>query len=172
MIAKVGLAVVLASCGADRNERSTPSPSPGPARSLSTATEIVFQFQDGSKPPEYHRSYRITATPSSIRKIVDSYGKVVSDDAGPLDATGFERIVNAIDRHGLVKRSLPGDHDDCTGGTSHRLEVKQGAQVLLDARVDHCGGTDEGTLAGNVEAFAAEIERLAPGNAAAPTIAK
>lgn len=136
---KVGLTlVVLAACS--RGGTQTPP--------WADATQVTLRYNDSSVPPEYHRSYTITATRTSIRMVVDSYGKVISDHQRPLDAARFDQILSAIQRHGIQRAKQPGSTAGCSGGTSHRLEVTANGKALLAGSISRCGGTVEGDLAG------------------------
>lgn len=153
----------------------TTSPPPQPTAAQPTAPapqsgidEVVFRFHDASVPPQFHRSYVIVATPTEIRKTVDSYGDVISDDRAPLTRAKFDSIVEALRVHGIKAAADGGASPGCTGGTARSLEVKAGGEVVLKGRLDRCGGKDSGTLAGDVDAFQKVIGGEAPGGPTPP----
>lgn len=153
----------------EAEEKTMPEEKAAP---LAGATQVVWRFRDSSVPPEYHRSYVITVTPASIRKVVDSYGKVLGDESAPFDQARFDRVLAAIAKHGLAARPPAAEESGCSGGTSHGIEVTAGASVLLAGEQDHCGGRDAGSLAGDARAFDAELAALAPaaGDGPAPAV--
>lgn len=69
-------------------------------------------------------------------------------------------IVEAMRRHGLAARPAAPD-PGCAGGSTYTLEVTRGAEAST-LRAYLCGGTTRGTLAGDIEAFAADLEWLLP----------
>jgi len=170
----VALSSLALSCGSS----SPPPPTPAPAEEAQRAdgdhgpsapaapTRIVFQFHDSSVPPPYHRSYTVTATPTEIRKVVDSYGDVISDTKAPLTADQYAAIVAALATHGLgPKAAAPAASEPaagCTGGTGHSLVLARADGTESRLHVAHCGGADSGTLAGDVEAFATVLSSYLP----------
>ena len=187
---RIAIASVLAlwACGTGggKAEETTEKPAPAPvqekqapappapvpaANAFEGATQLVWRFHDSSVPPQYHRSYVITVTPISIRKVVDSYGKVLGDETAPFDQARFDAVLAAVTRHALATRPAGDEHDGCTGGTSHALEIRSGEEVILRGEQGHCGGTDAGSLTGDARGFDAELTALAPaaGQAATPT---
>jgi hypothetical protein len=148
-----------------------PSAGPTPSAAASAPAEaqgdddlIELQFRDASVPPAYHRSYVITVTRTAIRKKVDSYGDVVSDDRAPFTSAAFDALVASVARKGIKARAGgapagPG----CTGGTGRSLKVRVAKRVVVDGSSARCGGKDAGSLSGDLDAFAAELNRAAPG---------
>jgi hypothetical protein len=120
---------------------------------------VALRFQDASVPPPYHRSYVITLTPTTIRKVVDSYGDVISDDSAPLAEGEFDRVVDAMKALGL--RGGAAASDGCSGGTGRTLEVFAGSKVVLTASSSDCGGKSAGPLA-RATKWIARVEELAP----------
>ena len=134
-------------------------------------TEVVFSFHDSSVPPPYHRSWVVTITPSAIRKVVDSYGDVISDSASALTAAQFAEIAQALSTSGLrVTPAVADPSPECTGGTGHSLRVTRGAAVE-EGHVSHCGGDHSGTLTGDASGFTSAIAPFLPGEQDAPTAA-
>ncbi|MEZ4365428.1 MAG: hypothetical protein R2939_03960 [Kofleriaceae bacterium] len=123
---------------------------------------IELWFRDASVPPPDHRSYYISVTAASIRRVVDSYGDLVSDETVPLTAAQYAGVVAALARHGLREQPATEPEPGCTGGTSHALALTYAARETPRLEVAHCGGADTGTLAGDVRGFAAELAALLP----------
>jgi hypothetical protein len=109
-----------------------------------TAT-LVYRFNDSSVPPEYHRSYTLTADASSANLVVDSYGDVLHDVTEPNVVDVWQRTIDAS--QDLADLADVTD-DGCTGGTSEELRVLDEADhAVVDARVDHCGSSSDRQLA-------------------------
>jgi hypothetical protein len=144
---------------------------PAEATAAGAITEIVFAFQDASVPPPYHRSWEVTITPTSIRKVVDSYGDVLSDATATLTAAQFDEIVAALGAAGLTIGDAPplaAAGGGCTGGTGHSLRITRG-DAVTSGSVEHCGGDHPGTLRGDVDAFTSALAAYLPPDADGPT---
>jgi hypothetical protein len=159
------------SASASASAPAAPSPGPTGTGAASDPAEvqadddlIELQFRDASVPPAYHRSYVITVTRTAIRKKVDSYGDVISDARAPFTSAQFDALVASMTTKGIQARAggaagAPG----CTGGTGRSLKVRVARRVVVDGSSERCGGKDAGALAGDVDAFSAELNRAAPG---------
>jgi hypothetical protein len=109
-----------------------------------TAT-LVYQFHDASVPPEYHRSYTLTADAESAHLVVDSYGDVLHDVTEPNDGERWERVLE--ESQTLANVTDVADQG-CAGGTSEELRVLDGEdQAVIDVLVDHCGSSSGPDLA-------------------------
>jgi hypothetical protein len=116
----------MAGCGSDATETSD------------AASEITYHFHDASVPPEYHRSYVVTASDGEVNIVVDSYGDVLHDEDAPLDAATFRTVVDEVD---ALDVGEPADDDGCTGGTSSELTVSDADGSVLEAvSTVSCGG--------------------------------
>ena len=143
-----------------------PTPPPNTATATATAaastgavTKIELRFRDSSVPPQYHRSYTITLTPTKARKVVDSYGDVISDEEAALDPKLFEKLVADLKKLGL--KDVPPKSDGCTGGTSRSLTVYEGSNKTVQVASAKCGGKETGSLAA-ASAWISEVENAAP----------
>lgn len=168
--------LAAAACGASTPPTTT-TPAPGPANTEPAAdadadavTEIVFAFQDASVPPPYHRSWEVTITPTSIRKVVDSYGDVLSDTTAALTTAQFAEIVAALAAAELtiVEATSGTRGGGCTGGTGNSLRLRRGEAVTTGS-VEHCGGEHAGTLRGDVDAFTSALAPYLPADSDGPT---
>ena len=128
-----------------------------PASSFAAADTLVLRFHDSSVPPPDHRSWVITSTPTQIRKVVDSYGDIVSDDTVPQTAADFQKHLAALEQAG-IKAAKPKDQErGCTGGTGRSLTVSAAGTALLEGRVNRCGGAESGDLEGDLGALASVL---------------
>ncbi len=168
------LLVASVGCGG-----TTPAPvaphgndAPTTAPVAEAPTQIVFQFHDSSVPPQYHRSWTVTITPTSARKVVDSYGDVLSDATADLTAAQYAEIVAALDKSGLAvvveDAATVTAHGGCTGGTGHSLALTAADGTVTTGHVDHCGGSDSGTLTGDTAAFATALAPYLPADQDGP----
>ncbi len=123
--------------------------------------EIIYRFGDASVPPEYHRSYTITVTPTQVRRITDSYGDVLEDQVGALDEEQFLALVASLRASGLGVVDS-GDSDGCTGGTTETLEIVMDDGERSEGSVSHCGREDSGTLRGDLTSFVVDLNALLP----------
>lgn len=120
--------------------------------------KIIYHFQDASVPPPDHRSVTITATSSSILRIVDSYGDEIERQERALTVEEFEKIVAAYASAKLAPQRPTKATPRCTGGTAESLRAsKKGAQVFSGS-IDHCGGEDARDFEGDFEAVVAVIK--------------
>ena len=116
----------MAGCGSDGSGGSL----------VDDATEVTYHFHDSSVPPEYHRSYLVTATDGEVHIVVDSYGDVLHDETAILDTATFDAVLEEID--GL--ESSRAEDDGCTGGTSSELVVTDADDsALRSISTSSCG---------------------------------
>jgi hypothetical protein len=163
--------MILSGCGHDGTtgapegpaKRASPDTSDMSTPALRGATRVVVRFQDASVPPEYHRSYTITATPAEIHKVVDSYGEVVGESRRALDDGEFDAILESVERRGLRPADrATGDDLGCTGGTSYSIAITAGDETLLEGTVYRCAGNYEGALAGDVKGLTGYVDAFTP----------
>lgn len=148
---------------APRPEPPAPAPTSDPAATADGAIdEIVFRFHDASVPPQYHRSYTIVATAKSIRKTVDSYGDVISDESAALTRAEFDALVAALKTHTIKVVPDAAASLGCSGGTARSLKLLHQGAPILEGRLERCGAKDTGNLAGDLDAFVAELAKRAP----------
>lgn len=119
-------------------------------------TEIEFRFNDSSVPPEYHRSYTLTAMAGQARIVVDSYGDILHDETAPVDEGTWGALLQSA---GALQFSSSGDSDECAGGTSRKLLISQGDDPVLDVQLAVCG-TDGQSQAEAIDAFVAPLLEL------------
>jgi hypothetical protein len=122
--------------------------------------QLVLRFQDASVPPPYHRSYTITVTPSSIVKVVDSYGTIVSEAKARFQAADFNRLVDGLLK--LKVKSGSAASDGCSGGTGRSVKLLAGSKLVLESSSSNCGGKSQGPFAA-AEKWVGEVEAVAPG---------
>ncbi len=113
---------------------------------------VVYRFNDSSVPPQYHRSFELTATSKEARLVVDSYGEILADEK-TVEVDQAWQVMSqtypSLDALPLVKSEL-----GCVGGTSRWLKITQGETVLKDIALDECGGVNDAavsTMAGWVD---------------------
>ena len=128
-----------------------------------TAT-LVYRFNDASVPPEYHRSYTLTADAASANLIVDSYGDVLHDVTEQIEDDVWQRTLDAA---AALSNVTDVTSEGCAGGTSEEIRVlDDDDQALIDVEVDHCGASAGPPLAeavGDVLALFDLDQLLAPG---------
>lgn len=140
MTALVGVALVVvafAGCGSDGDAEDIN------AQADAESAELTYRFNDASVPPEYHRSYVVTASDGSVQIVVDSYGDILHDEQAPLDQATFQSVLDRLDD--LVADEQSDDDDEgCTGGTSSELTVADADGVVItDLSTTSCGGSDQ-----------------------------
>jgi len=123
--------------------------------------KIVYRFIDASVPPQYHRSYTITVTPTRVNVVVDSYGNVLADKTHDTSEDQFKVLLNSFQKN-KIKNCKPDEGDGCTGGTGEKISLHDGKQEVFTGQIYHCGGKDYGDLCGDTFAFALEVKNLVP----------
>lgn len=78
----------------------------------SQTTQIVYQYDDSSVPPQYHRSYRIDVSPVEARVTIDSYGTVLADKSHMVIRAEFDGLLESLSRN-AIRNVLPRDNDRC-----------------------------------------------------------
>ena len=154
----MGALIALVACG-DSDESGDDEVQLDPA----TAT-LEYRFNDASVPPEFHRSYTLTAEAASAHLVVDSYGDVLHDVTEPVDDELWQGVLDAA---AAVSTGTDDTSAGCAGGTSEELRVFDDEdQALIDVTVDHCGSSSGPELAevvGDVLALFDLEALLAPG---------
>jgi len=122
-----------------------------------------YEFTDSSVPPPFHRSYTIAVDKDSVQLIVDSYGETLAQKEYPMPENGLEMIKTALLKHKINKAFKERKSKGCTGGTTEEISFGMPEEPnFFSARVYHCGGTDYGTLTGDVDSFLLDIRPLTP----------
>ena len=135
------LLTTLTGCGAINPTRKATSLQPA---DWNEATCIEYRFVDSSVPPEYHRSYDVAFTDSTITLSIDSYGIVLFSRQYTNTPSAFRAFKDELASQDIKQ------YDDeatsaCDGGTSETLRLFKGADKYFDAYVYHCDG-ESGTL--------------------------
>jgi hypothetical protein len=141
--AAIAALALLTTCGDD---------SDGTSVDPETAS-LVYEFHDSSVPPEFHRSYTLTADATSANLVVDSYGDVLHDVTEPMDSAVWEETVQAAAQ---LEDGSDTTSEGCAGGTSEELHLRDADREVIDVFVDHCGadaGDDLGAVVGEVLAM-------------------
>lgn len=128
--------------------------------------KLVYHFQDSSVPPQYHRSFTTTVTPSEIKKVVDSYGDIISEQANAITEEQFRGLLASVGTLGIREAAEDDERDSgCTGGTSDSLALYVGDDAILKGYASRCAGDVTGSLRGDVKQVAAKAEALLLSNA-------
>ncbi len=125
-------------------------------------TKIVYSFGDSSVPPQYHRSYVITATPENIHIVVDSYGNILADTTYEMNTENFKLLTDKLLETGLKNKKKPTDNNGCTGGTTKSVVVFEGEKTTISGTLYICGGETYGDLEGDIDSFSNEINSFIP----------
>lgn len=125
---------------------------------ISNADFIVFEFHDASVPPDDHRSYIISITPTTLYYVVDSYGEVIKKDSLEIGKQKWEQCKNAFESAGIrnviEKESIEG----CTGGTGNSIKIFNGHDFLFLGYQYRCGDFNEGDMEGDINQFLQAIK--------------
>ncbi|MEO9533910.1 MAG: hypothetical protein ABJG68_02860 [Crocinitomicaceae bacterium] len=122
----------------------------------STTTKIVYNFHDSSVPPEYHRSYEITMTPTAVGIVVDSYGDILHEKEYPISSEEFSSFIGFVNASDITA-CKPAEPEPCSGGTSEGLEIFTDKKIV-DIYLDHCGPSEFPKNCGEIEAVIARLE--------------
>jgi hypothetical protein len=159
------LALTAAACGSTSSSSTptTPEPSPtAPATDGPQPTQIVIKYDGQPISPEFHQTYEITITPSELRRTVNGPRDATSEQTLPLTAETYASLVESMRRHGLAAQDEVKSDMACTGGGSYRFEVTYPDREPEKLYTYRCGGTAQGTLAGDLKAFLDEVNALLP----------
>ncbi|MFM7467290.1 MAG: hypothetical protein ACKO2O_05255 [Crocinitomicaceae bacterium] len=129
--------------------------------SLAQKNEITFikyRFVDASVPPEYHRSFTITATKQDWHYTVDSYGTIISDSTQKMTEAWWREIKSAYIKAKL-RKGKENERNGCTGGTQVIIEVSFRESKQLRLTEARCGGKNKGNLRGNPAILKATLHR-------------
>lgn len=136
------LLTILTGCGAG-NRAHDAATSLQPA-DWNETTRIEYRYGDSSLPPDYHRSYDVAFTDSTITLSIDSYGTVLLTRQYTNTPSAFRAFKDE-----LASQDIKQYDDDvpsaCDGGTSETLRLFKGGDKYFDAYVYHCDG-ESGTL--------------------------
>ncbi|MBM3455978.1 MAG: hypothetical protein FJX80_12675 [Bacteroidetes bacterium] len=109
---------------------------------------IQYRFVDASVPPEYHRSYTVTATEHDWHYTVDSYGTIISDSTQKMTEAWWQDIKLAY-KKAKLRKGKENERNGCTGGTQVIIEVSFRESKQLRLTEARCGGKNIGNLRGN-----------------------
>lgn len=123
--------------------------------------EIKYSYYDSSVPPQYHRSYTITVTASSLAIIVDSYGDIISDKKYDCSPEQFNNLLKLLDA-GKVKNVKLKKENGCTGGTGEGINCYRAGETVFSGKAFYCGGKTSGDLGGKLDDFKTAIIGLIP----------
>ena len=129
--------------------------------SLAQKNEITFikyRFVDASVPPDYHRSYTVTATESNWHYTVDSYGTIISDSTKKMTEAWWREIKHAYKKANL-RLGKEREEIGCTGGTQVIIDVNFNEKRQLRLTEARCGGKNTGNLRGNPDLLKAALLR-------------
>jgi len=111
---------------------------------------VVYQFNDASVAPEYHRSYTLTVREGQAQLVVYSYDETLHDVTEPIDAALWQRTVDTALGFADAESVT---NNGCTGATSEELRVLgPDDQSLFEVFIDNCDGGGA-----NVEAAVGEV---------------
>jgi hypothetical protein len=118
-------------------------------------TGLTLRFTDASVPPEYHRSYTISAEPGRVDIEVDSYGDVIAQQQGELTHAQWKHLTALARQLGPVA-DAPTEREQ-TGGARYSLELE------FDGDTQRVEWTQDVTPhSGQATEFAHEVEGLIP----------
>ncbi|OIQ36541.1 MAG: hypothetical protein BM555_02500 [Crocinitomix sp. MedPE-SWsnd] len=121
--------------------------------------KIVYRFQDSSVPPQYHRSYEITISPTKINTVVDSYGDVLAQEELECSAESFAALIETCNNSKLA--ICENDDPPCTGQTSETLDIYQG-ELHYESYLNQCQGNDYKSSCGDVKSVIKKIKGMVP----------
>jgi len=119
---------------------------------------IQYRFVDASVPPEYHRSYTVTATEHDWHYTVDSYGTIISDTTQKMTEGWWQEIKLAY-KKAKLRKGKESEGKGCAGGTQVIIEVSFSENRQLRLTEARCGGKNSGNLRGNTAVLKAVLLR-------------
>jgi len=124
--------------------------------------KIDYHFQDASIPPQYHRSYTISASDGKIHIVVDSYGDIVNEASYDISEQQMNALVDALEKYHIEQKSFDPEKSKCIGGTSKAIKVYSANTLIIDGIAYACGGKVDGSLSGDIDSFARILESMIP----------
>jgi hypothetical protein len=129
--------------------------------SQSGIDEIRYSYYDSSVPPDFHRSYTITVTATSVAIIVDSYGKIISDKKYDGSPEQFNKLISLMDA-GKIKNVKMKKESGCTGGTGEGITCLKSGETIFSGKAFYCGGKTSGDLGGKLDDLRSALIALIP----------
>jgi hypothetical protein len=169
-----GLCCMLVSCTAGKSKNSNTADSGGSDKNItqeksdvtasgkSSVVSVTYGFRDASVPPQYHRSYEITAREGVIRKVVDSYGDVISDTSRELSSEEWADIQGLHRKYGIRVCKEDKSNDGCRGGTGRYVVIEFSDETVIRGSVSLCGGEATGDLCGDYEELGGALSKYLP----------
>jgi hypothetical protein len=122
----------------------------------------IYDFEDASVPPAYHRSYTIKVTPAMAYLTINSYDNVLAKDSVSISPDSYKKFAADIKALNIQNTKDPNDDEGCTGGTTDNLELYSGSPEQVKGNIYHCGGKDYGDLSGDVTAATQVFRSMIP----------
>lgn len=127
---------------------------------IDDADKIVVSFRDSSVPPEYHRSYIVSATNKSATFIIHVYGDTLMDTTLNMEASRFLSFKSDLEE--LNIKIQEDENKACSGGTSVHLVIKNGNFTVLKGTTYMCSGESYGTISPSQEAILTLVDKHYP----------
>lgn len=128
---------------------------------VSSSDTLIYNFQDASVPPPYHRSYTIRVTAEQVYFAISDYSQILSKDSLVLTRAAYDSFATAINNLHIKNRKEV-IQEGCTGGTSDKLDLYRGSSKEVRGYIYYCGGKKYGDLEGDVAAAANLFKALIP----------
>jgi hypothetical protein len=129
---------------------------------LEKLEHLMYKFTDSSTSPRFHRSYSLVVSMDSIVLTVASYSDILGNKTYPLPKNGINKIQEALAEHKIAIQDKV-ENDGCSGGTSKSISYRyEGDVEQFAAYAYFCGGSQYGTLSGDVEGFFEVLRSYAP----------
>lgn len=129
--------------------------------SMQIVDQIIYEFQDSSVPPQYHRSYQLAFTPEKVVVSIDSYGDILLEKELDFTQDQFNKLLDKLAEY-EIKNKEKNEDQGCTGGTGEGIKLYKGVEEIFNGYVYHCGGQDYGNLNGFYELFFSDVKSSVP----------
>lgn len=152
--------IALASAGCGQSQDSSSS------SAFPDDAVVTYRFHDSSVPPEFHRSITLTASSTTSRIVIDSYGDVLADESVPTTRSAWERLADSFDD--VLGLTVETPDEGCAGGTSIDVQVVGDGTVIVDLSPQFCGDVNTG-VEDAIDAWIAPLrDQFAPTAVLAP----
>jgi hypothetical protein len=121
--------------------------------------QIIYFYGDSPMPTYVDYQIRVTAE-QVVLAIEGMQGK--GEFSYSLSGEQFASLIASFEKHDIGYCEREEFDEPCSGGTTDTIICKQGGETVFSGSVYHCGGTDQGTLCGDIDAFRRDIEQLVP----------
>ena len=122
---------------------------------------FVYNYQDSSVPPEYHRSYTIEISKDSLNLVVDSYGDIINEFKKEISSNEWNWLIETYieSRIKNIKKTVD---DWCTGWHWEKIEFFLKSKKIFSWYNYYCAWETFGNIKWDIEKIKKYLIWLVP----------